>query len=226
MSGRDRHEVLLQGTYAAMPVANADLVGCWYKVSTGVNEGITYFCEEDGGGGYQWTGFPTPAIPIHGDAYHSETYLKAIPVHGDPYHSETYLKAMQNHSGSIHTGTVGGPMPWGFSTPEDMNCPEGAGYWSYWFESIQRSYTTVKFTKCYIRVSTAPTADIVFTVKWNDGTIGTITLSSGATSANTTLVTPQTVTDGGKITLDCPTDAKDAKGLCFCVNLQRVSTVS
>lgn len=224
--GRDRYDILMYGTFAARPAAEEDLDGVSYFVRSGTNEGLQYICEEDSGNPGVWIWTPIP-VPTHSHSHnHSGVYLEALPEHDNTYHSPNYLSAVPNHGGDVHTGIVGGPVPWGFSMPQDANCPEGAGYWSGHFPEIARAYTAVGFTDVYVKLATAPTANIVFTVKYDDGIIGTVTVNSGVTSGTATLVTPQVVVNGGKVTLDCPVDSKDAKGLCFYVNLQRTSTVS
>jgi len=140
--------------------------------------------------------------------------------HGDDNHLNDYAPdphGHQNHSGVMSRGQFG------FETLVAADCLEGAGVWKGYLPKLQIPYTTLEITELYIKVATAPSSNLTFTVKKNAVTIGTVTLVGGTVTA-TTDITDVEISDGDYIVLDAPADNKGAKGLCFYCTLVRTAT--
>lgn len=220
---RDRYNIKVYGLYANMPAASIDLKEVEYIVPSGENAGKRYYCN-----GAAWIEIPVAAhvhsgylseIPEHGNEKHDPNFLSEIPEHGSDKHSADY--ALNPHTHSSHWGVVARGQV-GFASLADVACAGGAAFWITDFPLIEVDNTHVVITALYIKVSTAPTANVAFTVKKNAVTLGTLTLISGTTSVSLN-IDDVGVSNGDTLILDAAEDTKDLKGLRFYAAIERTA---
>ena len=144
------------------------------------------------------------------------TALAGCP-HGNECHSTPF--ADDPHTHAAHSGVIARGQA-GFVSLTDALCAGGAEFWIADFPVIEVADTDVKITALYIKVNTAPTANVIFTVKKNAVTLATMTLLSGAYSVTEDIV-DVTISNGDTLIFDAAVDTKDLKGLRFYAAIER-----